>query len=580
MDDKPSSEKRETEVFRENPLDASQENVNLMADGDDFAKSHGLGDLSELFQKGALKALQDEVDHKWRHPAMLYYLVILCSVAAAVQGVNSTQMDETVINGANIFFADQFGINPDVSNRNQWLLGVVNSAPYLCCAVIGCWLTGPLNSYFGRRGTIFITAFFSFATCIWQGVTNSWEQLFVARFILGLGIGPKSATVPVYAAECAPPAIRGALVMMWQTWTAFGIMIGFVCDLMFFRVPDRPHIRGLNWRLMLASAGIPALFLLIQVLFCPESPRWYVSKGRYDKAFQSLVRLRKHPLQAARDLYYMHVLLEAEKSIQRNKKLFFELFTVPRNRRATLASFIVMFICGVNVIAYYSSNIFLQANFSQIQALLASFGFGALNFLFAFPAVYTIDTFGRRNLLLVTMPFMAVFLLMTGFAFWIPAESTARIGVIALGVYLYTMVYSPGMGPVPFTYSAEAFPLYVRDIVFATAVLWFFNFVISITFPRSLGAFKPQGAFGWYAAWNIIGFLAVLLFLPETKALSLGGTRPSVPTKVHAVYQLKMLQRIILKYLFGQKVEEPRPLYQSIKKNDDFSSVRGTLQVF
>lgn len=112
MDDKPSSEKRETKVFKENLLDTSPENVNailanplaglsyeqLMADGDNFAKSHGLGDLGELFQKGALvaqdplafndlpfltaedkKALQDEVDHKWRHPAMLYYLVILCS---------------------------------------------------------------------------------------------------------------------------------------------------------------------------------------------------------------------------------------------------------------------------------------------------------------------------------------------------------------------------------------------------------------------------------------------------------------------------------------------------------------------
>ena len=71
--------------------------------------------------------------------------------------------------------------------------------------------------------------------------------------MLGIGIGPKSATVPVYAAECAPPAIRGALVMMWQTWTAFGIMFGNVADLAFFRVPDRPHITGLKWRLMLGS---------------------------------------------------------------------------------------------------------------------------------------------------------------------------------------------------------------------------------------------------------------------------------------------------------------------------------------
>ena len=47
------------------------------------------------------------------------------------------------------------------------------------------------------------------------------------------------------------------------------------------------------------------------------------------------------------------------------------------------------------------------------------------------------------------------------------------------------------------------------------------NFVVAITFPRLLGAFKPQGAFGWYAAWNIVGFFAILLFVPETKALSL-----------------------------------------------------------
>lgn len=138
-------------------------------------------------------------------------------------------MDETVINGANLFFAPQFGIDVNsgdaaTASRNQWLLGLVNSAPYLCCAVLGCWLTDPvrttpssyyrpisncstllqqLNRFFGRRGTIFITALVSFLACIWQGllslshsrsffddsagVTNSWPHLFVARFVLGLG---------------------------------------------------------------------------------------------------------------------------------------------------------------------------------------------------------------------------------------------------------------------------------------------------------------------------------------------------------------------------------------------------------
>lgn len=134
--------------------------------------------------------------------------------------------DETVVNGAQIFYKHQFGIADENNSRHNWISGLVNSAPYLCCAVIGCWLTVPFNSWFGRRGTIFITCIFSATTCLWQGFVNTWWHLFIAPFALGFGIGPKSATVPVYAAETAPPAIRGALVMQWQMWTAFGIMFG------------------------------------------------------------------------------------------------------------------------------------------------------------------------------------------------------------------------------------------------------------------------------------------------------------------------------------------------------------------
>lgn len=85
-----------------------------------------------------------------------------------------------------------------------------------------------------------------------------------------------------------------------------------------------------------------------------------------------------------------------------------------------------------------------------------------VNFLFALPAVKTIDTFGRRNLLLTTFPLMSFFLLMTGCAFWIPADNKAHLGVVALGIYLFGVVYSPGEGPVPFTVSLYRFPL-VRD---------------------------------------------------------------------------------------------------------------------
>ncbi|KAG5362849.1 Arabinose-proton symporter [Yarrowia sp. B02] len=596
LNEKPSNEHKEglgpgnglnADLDPENPLTRYTRNE-LLEIASAFAKENGLEDKVDAFRKGALVAqdpanfenidilddndrywLNREITHKWDHPMKVYYIVICCSLAAAVQG-----MDETVINGANIIFPAQFGIKeePGVVSQKTWLLGLVNSAPYLCCAVVACWLTDPINRVLGRKWTIFWTCFWSGATCFWQGFVNNWWHLFIARFFLGFGIGPKSATVPVYAAECAPPTIRGAMVMMWQMWTAFGIMMGYVMDLAFYYVKDRGTIVGLNWRLMLGSALIPALLVCVQVLGCPESPRWHLARGEISKAYECMRVIRNSDVQAARDLFYAHVLLLEEQELKRGKNRFFELFTVPRNRRASWAAFIVMFMqqfCGINVIAYYSSNIFMESGFGEIQALLASFGFGAINFVFALPAVFTIDTFGRRTLLLVTFPLMAIFLLFAGFCFYIdqddPTNSPARVGCIALGIYLFSAVYSCGEGPVPFTYSAEAFPLYIRDLgmSFATATCWLFNFVLAVTWPSLLAAFTPQGAFGWYAAWNVVGFFLVLCFLPETKNLTLEELDKvfSVPTRVHMKYQFNALRVNIQRNIFRQDIPKPPPLY-------------------
>lgn len=141
---------------------------------------------------------------------------------------------------------------------------------------------------------------------------------------------------------------------------------------------------------------------------------------------------------------------------------FIQLFTIPRVRRATLASFTVMIaqqMCGINIIAFYSSTVFSQAGATVTGSLLASWGFGLVNFLFAWPAIWTIDTFGRRSLLLFTFPQMAWTLLAAGMCFFIPQSSSAHLGLIALFIFLFAAFYSPGEGPVPFTYSAEVFPL-------------------------------------------------------------------------------------------------------------------------
>lgn len=119
-----------------------------------------------------------------------------------------------------------------------------------------------------------------------------------------------------------------------------------------------------------------------------------MKKGRYQEALRSFKRLRNSELQAARDLYYVHRQLVEEFAVIKGSNYasrFLELFTIPRVRRATLASFVVMIaqqMCGINIIAFYSSTIFVNAGYSTRSALLASFGFGLVNWVFAFPAVW------------------------------------------------------------------------------------------------------------------------------------------------------------------------------------------------
>ena len=136
--------------------------------------------------------------------------------------------------------------------------------------------------------------------------------------------------------------------------------------------------------------------------------------------------------------------------------------------------------------------------------------------------------------------------------------------MVTTGMYLFEVFYSPGSGPVPFTYSAEAFPLHIREVgmSFATSTTWTFNFILSFTWPSLLTAFKPQGAFAWYAVWCLIGWVLVLLFVPETKALTLEELDQvfSVPTWKHASYHLKAVVHTFKVKVLRQKLP-PMPKF-------------------
>ncbi|KAK7421992.1 hypothetical protein QQZ08_009713 [Neonectria magnoliae] len=551
-----SGRRASTAALLRNPL-VGMTNEELIADVDAFVDEKGLGEHREDFRKGALVAqvnnqagaferidllsedeksiLRREETHRWHQPFALYFLCTLCAGSAIVQG-----MDQTAVNGAQEFYYEEFNIT------NEWMRGLLNGAPYLCSALVGCWTSPILNKWTGRRGTIFISCFISVVTGFWMAVADSVGNLLAARFMLGFAVGAKSSTTPM--------------------WTAFGIALGFIVSVAFQNVTFLGETSP--WRWMLASTSVPPLIVMLQVYFCPESPRWYMEKGRYDKAYRSVRRLRHSPVQATRDMYYAHKLLQIERGEREGRNLFREFFTVRRNRRAAQSAWFCMFMqqfCGVNVIAYYSTSIFVQGGYSRPEALLVSMGGGIINFLFAIPAIYTIDTFGRRNLLLVTFPLMSACLFFTAFTFLI-TDKQASIGCITTGLYLFMAVYSPGLGPVPFTYSAEAFPLHVRDIGMAssTAITWGFNFIISLTWPPLRTAFGDTGAFCWYAAWNLFGWVFCYFLLPETKNLTLEELDNvfGVTDREHVGYYVKKLPWYLNKYALRRDVDQFPPLYE------------------
>jgi hypothetical protein len=202
-------------------------------------------DHVETFKKGALisqnpasatslldfseeekDAIGREHTHKWSQPSQLYFLACMCKNSCdplAQADFIFPQQCALLLRPSKVWMKQSIMV-PRLFTLTKtyvpyrWLCyhrlifflatqhhfqniqGLVVGAPYLACAIIGCWLTEPLNRLFARRGTIFTSCVIAAVASVWEGVANTWVNIFIARFFLGLGIGSKSSTVPVYAA--------------------------------------------------------------------------------------------------------------------------------------------------------------------------------------------------------------------------------------------------------------------------------------------------------------------------------------------------------------------------------------------
>ncbi|KAL1860321.1 hypothetical protein VTK73DRAFT_7386 [Phialemonium thermophilum] len=550
-----------------------------------FAEANGMAEHAALFGRAALvardparfemlttelsdderAALVYEREHKWHGPFMLWYSIALCAIGAATQG-----WDQTGSNGANLSFPKALGI--DGEGKDEWIVGIINAIIFLTAGLIGAFIVDPLNHYFGRRGEIFITACCLTATPIGSGFAKTWQGLFAARFVMGIGIGAKNATVPIYSSEMAPARVRGALVMFWQLWVVAGIFLGFCANVIVKDVGD------IAWRLQFGSAFIPSFLLGVGIFFCPESPRWLMKHGRLAEGFKSMSRLRAHPIIAARDYYYSYIIYQEELRETGDSGYFsrmWDCFAIPRCRRANYGASTVMIaqqMCGINIISFYSSSIFTRVGYTDTQALYASLGYGAVQVLATIPTLFLIDTKGRRTLTMITFPLMAIFLLAGGLSLLNTSGSRGgQIGPVVLFVYLFTICYSLGEGPVAFQYSAEVFPTIQREqgMAWAVCINNTFAGVLSLTFPRMQTVMTPTGAFGFYAGLNLIAWGMIFCFVRETKQLTLEELDQvfSVPTKEFIGYETKVWVPYFFKrHVLRQNIPKPPPLIERAEK--------------
>ncbi|KAF4553576.1 Sugar (and other) transporter-like protein 62 [Elsinoe fawcettii] len=571
-----------------------------------FAEVAGLKSITGLLIKGAKFAQNQE---KWRslpgltdeerevlethakgtsfldQPKELQVTLLACACAALVQG-----WDQASLNGANLRWPEDLGLAEglDIGRPYEvWLFALTNSIVYLGAGCF-CYLSDTLNEYLlGRRAAIFVAALCSMSAVIGSAcVRNVWELL-ACRIILAAGIGTKASVTSIFMAEVAPARLRGSLVMNWQVFVAFGIFLGHSANLAVF------DIRSLNWRLQLFAACIPCIPLALLIFCCPESPRFLIKKQRWKKAYRSLCYLNKLPLIAAKELFLIHTQMQAEArmytssgpepepsddpdddrvdaaSLTDNKDIyvtqggtsffrrFRQLFSVPRIRRASTAAFVIMItqqLCGINVMSFYSATIVSggvkysdppEVKYTEWRkALWISWGIGITNFVFAFPAYGTIDRWGRRALVLLMLPFLALFLVAAAFCFRIP-EGSGQLAGVGTFLVLFTISYSFSCGVVPFSYSAEVFPIVNREVGMSFAVFsnLFGAGILSLFVPFLNTELTATGLLCLFAGLNILAFVLVWLFMYETKQAVLEEMNAlfNVPTRAHVMYQWRVM---------------------------------------
>ena len=363
----------------------------------------------------------------------------------------------------------------------------------LISCLAGAMVAGAAADKYGRKPLLMTSAVLFTVSAVATGLFNDFTLFNIARFIGGAGIGVASALAPMYIAEVSPSEIRGRMVSLNQMTIVLGILAAQVVNMLLARDTSVAESQTWNvewgWRWMFWAETLPAALFLVMSFFIPESPVYVKMKSE------------------------MPQLAGREAGLKELMK--------PRYGRMLLLGLVIAVFqqwCGTNVIFNYAQEIFVGAGFDVDGMFINIVITGIANVIFTVIALYTIEKWGRRSLILLGAGGLGLIYLVLGTCYFFEVKGFVMVVLVVAAISVYAMT----LGPVTWTLLAEIFPNRIRGIAMATCTfaLWVGCCTLTFSFPSMNAALGSSGTFWVYSAICLCAFVFLFRRCPETKGKS------------------------------------------------------------
>lgn len=428
----------------------------------------------------------------------------LFALAAGLAGL-MFGLDTGVIAGALHFIGLEFKTS---TVMDEWIVSTL-----MLGAAGGALLASFLAREWGRRVTLFCAAVLFLVGTAACCLAHSVPMLMVGRVVLGLGVGLAAFAAPLYISEITAQKDRGRMISLYQMAITIGMLMAYFSDSLL--------AGGGHWRWMLGIPAIPAILFLLSTLMVPYSPRWLVTQGRHKEASRVLHMLRDNSDKAKRELKRIR------EQVNKDNVSGFALFktSAPFRRSFFLGLSLqaLQQLTGINVLLYYAPKVLERAHFGSSAAIWATTLLGVANLVATVAALFLIDRWGRRPLLVTSCIIASLSLVLFGFVLKLQVEGPLGAVLIIGTLVAFILGYALGEGPLPWTLCSEIQPLKGRSLAIgcSTFVNWMTNWLISSVFLSCMTVLGDSNTFWMLAGFNVVFLVVALIFVPETKGTSL-----------------------------------------------------------